>query len=214
MNTIFISPAKVGCSLEKRKRKRVINAKECQIDIGETLQQIFMAYHKALDMHNREIRLTPPQDRTRGMEASYFNSKLVQCLREYFGTDVKRGKYGRIFLYINGYVVLIKKLKNDNMPMNITTKQTSFIENQMQGNLFGEEEDGSSPIVFFGYSSNSVGEKVNPRLVYVDEGKVKWTLGEKDMPTSEEKTIFDLPVQPIEPKIKVKTKNNIKRKAE
>ena len=214
MNIMVVSPANVGHSLEKRKRKRVINAKECQIDMGKALQQVFMAYHKALDMHNREIRLTPPQDRIRGMEASYFNSKLVQCLREYFGADVKRGKYGRIFLYINGYVILIKKLKNNDMPMNIKTHQTSFIENQMQGNLFSEEEDGASPIVFFGYSTNAIGEKVNPRLVYIDEGKVKWVLGEKEMPTSKEKTLFDLPVQHKDPKVKVKTKINIKRKTE
>lgn len=174
----FNSPAKLGNLARIKKRKRVINSKECQNDMKDVLEYLFSAFHKAVRMFNDEISKTPILYRARSMEASYFNSKLLQCLGEIFESDLKCGKYGRRFLYKNGYIVLFKKLNGKHMPMNIKTKLSSSIENQMEGNLFNDEEDGTSPIIFFGYSKSKFGEITHPQIVYIDEGMVKWRLDE------------------------------------
>ena len=207
------SPAKVGIFSEKRKRKRIINPKECQFDMKDALQQLFLAFHKAGTLFNAEIGLTNPLDRTRGMEASYFNSKLMQCLREYFDTSLKRGKYGRMFLYKNGYIVLFKKLGKDGKPMNIRTKLTDSIENQLEGKLFNSDEDGSSPIIFFGYTKSRMGELIHPRLVYIDEGTVKWTIDESQITPENEVNMFTS-VAPSSGHPAVKPHLKIKKKAE
>ena len=187
---INFKPTNIGFLNEKRKRKRVISPKECQSDMNEALQRMFLAFHEAVQLYNIEIGLTDPQDRIRGMEASYFNSKLIQCLRSHFNAHLKRGKYGRIILYEKGYVVLFKKLGKNGKPMNIRTKVTDAIENQLMGNLFNIDEDGSSPIIFFGYSKTKFGGIAHPRIVYIDENLVKWTLDENDITTVEEISLF------------------------
>ena len=96
-----IPPAKLGNFQRTGKRKRLINAKECQYDMKESLFLIFNAYHKAVELYNSEIRLTNPQDRVRGMEASYFNAKLMQCLREVFPYNLKRLGRGVIIQNFN-----------------------------------------------------------------------------------------------------------------
>lgn len=202
----FKTPAKVGIFGEKRKRKRIINAKECQKDMNVALQQIFAASHEAVKSYNCDIKKYNPQDRVRSFEATFFNTYLMKSLRDYFGSNLKKGMYGRMFLYTNGYIVLFKKLKKNNMPMNIKTEHFLKIENQQEGYLFSEEEDCIAPIVFFGYSKSSVGELTNPRLVYIDEEKVKWTMDEHDVIPQQEITLFTplAEVQTVHPKIRVK----------
>ena len=174
----FFSPTKVGTLNGIKKHRRVINPKECQNDLNDILGDLFAAFHKAVKTFNSEVANTPVEYRARCMEATLFNSKLLQCLGETFGADLKRGKYSRRFLYQNGYIILLKKLDGNGMPMNIKTKLSSSIANQQEGNLFNTEEDGTSPILFFGYSKTKFGEIRNPRLVYVDEEKVKWVITE------------------------------------
>jgi len=79
-------------------------------------------------------------------------------------------------LYVKGYIILFKKLDKNDMPMNIRTKMTDSIENQLQGRLFQDDEDPTAPILFFGYKKNQFGELVDPKLVYIDENKVKWAI--------------------------------------
>lgn len=210
MNNKVLS-AKLGDFHQTSKRKRLINAKKCQFDMQEPLVLIFNAYHKAVELYNSEIRLTNPQDRVRGMEASYFNAKLMQCLREVFPYNLKRGKYGRMFLYSNEYIVLFKKLDKNGKPMNIRTKLSSSIENQLQGNLFGNEEDGTSPIIFFGYSKSPIGEMIRPRIVYIDEECIKWTIEEKDIFPQKEAILFSVHT-PEEAHVSVKPHLKVKKK--
>ena len=208
---IKISPTNVGITNEKPKRKRIISSKECQFDMKDALRHIFLAYHEAVKLYNLEISFTSPQDRIRGMEASYFNSKLMQCLRSHFETHLKRGKYGRMFLYENGYIVLFKKIGKNGKPMNIRTKLTDAIENQLMGNLFNTDEDGSSPIIFFGYSKSKLGEIVHPRILYIDENSVKWIIEEDEILFTNELDLFgnvpsSLGYATIKPELKIKKK--------
>lgn len=52
----------------KAKRKRVINAKECEYELKEILIPLFEAYHQGIDMFNNEIQQTPPDARIRGLK--------------------------------------------------------------------------------------------------------------------------------------------------
>ena len=196
------------------KRKRVINPKECQYDMKEDLRYIFDAYHEAVKLYNSETALTPVEYRVRNFDATYFNSKMMQCLGKAFGTDLKTGKYKRRFLYKDGYIVLFKKLDSKGMPMNVKTKLSKSIENQLEGNLFNDDEDGSSPIIFFGYSKSRFGEIVHPKIIYIDEGVVKWTITEDMINVRKEiNTNYVAPQQPIGG-VSIKATAIIKKKKE
>lgn len=213
LNINLNTSTKVDIFPRINKRKRLINPKECQFDMKDVLVEIFSAFHSAVKMFNEEIVNTPVEYRTRGMEASFFNSKLMQCIGRVFKSDLKCGKYGRRFLYKNGYIVLFKKLNSQGMPMNIKTKLTASIENQLQGNLFNDEEDGTSPIIFFGYTKTRFGELRNPRVVYIDEGKKKWEICENMVEIPPKMTVNIFPPQPTG-KVEVKPTVKIKKKIE
>lgn len=160
---------------EKQKRKRIISAKECEIELGSILTKLFEAYGDAVKQYNKEIVLTPPEARMRGFEAHLLNVKIVQSIQKYFSRDWKTGKYGRFMLYVKGYIILFKKLDKNDMPMNIRTKMTDSIENQLQGRLF--QDDETQQLLFcFWLQKNQFGELVDPKLVYIDENKVKWAI--------------------------------------
>lgn len=197
---------------ELNKRKRIISRKECEYDMKETLHLMFEAYYHAVRLYNDEIRKTPIEDRTRGMEASYFNSKMIQCMRFRLGDYVKRGKYGRRMLVKDGYIILFKKLNNKNMPMNVRTCFSDSIENQLQGTLFEGDNDGTLPILFFGYKKDRFGQLHNPRVVYIDEGDVKWVIDENCLSLQTPRHSLDI-VQPTS-RVSVKPMAAIKRKAE
>lgn len=163
-------------SNEKNKRKRIINPKECEIELKEVIPGLFKAYEDAVKQYNKEIVQTPPEARMRGFEAHLLNVKIVQAIQKYFSGDWKTGKYGRFMLCVKGYIIFFKKLNKNDMPMNIRTKMTDSIGNQLQGRLFQGDEDPVAPILFFGYKKNQFGELVDPKLVYIDENKVKWTI--------------------------------------
>lgn len=179
----------------------------------EILSLIFTAYYEAVKMFNEEISKTPIEYRTRGLEASYFNSKLNQCIGKVLGDALKRGKYGRRFLYKNGYIILFKKLKSNNMPMNIPTRLTEAIRNQKMGNLFGDDENGCEPILFFGYTKSKFGEICNPRIVYIDEEHVKWMIDESTIHPNMQNGPVLVPEQPSGI-VTVKSGAKKKRKAE
>lgn len=86
-------------------------------------------------MYNKEVAQTPPSARPRAFEANLLLAKLIQCVQNHFGSDLKRGKYGRLMLTVNGYIIFFKKLDKNDMPMNIRTVLSDSIENQLQGSL-------------------------------------------------------------------------------
>jgi hypothetical protein len=192
---------------EKAKRKRVINPDECKFDLGDDIYKLFKGFKEALPLYQKELGMTAPEDRVRTQAAVILQSKVMQCWRKQFGERVKRGKYARLLLYIKGYVVLFKKLDRNGMPMNIKTVNATSIENQYQGNLFGPDEDGNSPILVFGYTTNDFGVIVHPRIIYIDEGKVKWTIDEEGI---KDNTIPELDFVPTQPTGGVSVKKGVK----
>jgi len=198
--------AKLQKTANIAKRKRIINAKECEYDLREVLGGLFNAFQNAVRNYEKEIVQTPFSARCRGFEASLLNSKLIQSVQSIFNENWTFGKYKRFMLRINGYIILFKKLNGKDMPMNIPTRFSSSIQNQEQGNLFDMFDDGTEPILFFGYNKNRFGEIINPKLVYIDESKVKWTISESDISTP------DISINVQKPATRLSVRQNIKMK--
>ena len=163
-----------------RKRKRIINKKECEYDLKEVLPPLFEAYYEALKMYNKEVAQTPPSARPRAFEANLLLAKLIQCVQNHFGSD-----------------------------LNIRTVLSDSIENQLQGSLFEDDYDGTSPILFFGYKKDSLGLFVQPKLVYIDEGKVCWEINENNLNSLSKATKT---IHPLLPTAEVGIKENVKIK--
>lgn len=173
---------KVQKQIHFDKRRILKTSNECLFDLQEdTLEMLFGAFYKAVSLYEKEIIATPPNARGRGYEAAVLNTKIIQCVMEVFPDYSKFGKYKRFTMRLNGYIFFFKKLDNRNLPMNIKTNHTSLLENQQQRKLFDSSDDGSEPILYFGYNKNGLGEIINPKLVYIDEGKLQWQITENDI---------------------------------
>ncbi|WP_418894235.1 hypothetical protein [Limibacterium fermenti] len=185
--------AKVTEKSSSVKRRILKDSKECILDLEEELEILFKAFYKAVTLYEKEVAFTPPSARCRGYEAVILNSKMIQCVMEVFPEHSKFGKYKRFMVRINGYICFFKKLDNKNMPMNIKTINSSFLTNQQQGKLFDISDDGSEPILYFGYNKNKFGEIKNPKLVYIDEDKFRWQITEGDIRPDTK----DIPLTPL-----------------
>lgn len=122
--------AKIKNVAETAKRKRIINAKECEYELRESLEKLFDAFWNAVRNYEKEVIQTPFTARCRGFEASLLNSKIIQSVQSVFKDDWTFGKYKRFMLRVNGYIMLFKKLNSKNMPMNVPTRFSSSIQNQ------------------------------------------------------------------------------------
>ena len=151
---------------------------------------MFQAFNEAFTSYEKEVIMTRPEARARGFEASLLNSKMIESIQNYFPNYWKFAKYKRFVLNVNGFVVLFKKLNGKDMPMNIKTKTVSAISNQLSLPLFNESRTIENPILFFGYKKNSTGNVYDPKLVYIDEDKVKWTITKSDI--DEGGTVIDM----------------------
>ncbi len=102
--------------------------------------------------------------------------------------------------------MLIKKLNKNSKPSYIPTLLSDAITNQQQISLFDDEEAKQDAILLFGYTRNSNGELLNPRIVYYDN-EVKWIADIGDIVTR------PLAQQTDEPTVRLR-QENINKKAE
>lgn len=164
-------------------KRRIITAKECKQDLKNYLEMIFGSVENGINGYNEVLSLFPVAARARALEANVLNSKIIESIQNSFPEDWRFGKYRRFVLRIDGYNILFKKLNNKDLPMNVRTKNVVAIENQFQLNLFDDPAfaDTIEPIVFFGYKKDKWGVIVDPKLVYIDEGKIKWTISKSEI---------------------------------
>tara|TARA_R110002096_G_scaffold5440_4_gene25417 strand:- start:1167 stop:1790 length:624 start_codon:yes stop_codon:yes gene_type:complete len=176
----------------RQNKRRIATIKGAKFDLKKELPLMFMAFKEAYELYESEIIKTPPEARARGYEASLLNSKMIQCIQKYFPKHWKFGKYKRFTLRANGYIILFKKLDKYNKPMNIKTKSVEAISNQLSLPLFNDTNFVEEPILFFGYKKNSIGVISEPKLVYLDEERVKWVVTINDVEIDK---AIDLPVK-------------------
>jgi hypothetical protein len=183
-------------------KRRVATVEECKLDLAAKLQEMFLAFYDALQMFDAEIRQTPPEARARAFEASLLNSKMIQSIQKHFPKNWKFGKYKRFLLNIEGYTILFKKLNSKNKPMNVQTVHSTGIENQSQVSLFEGTHTSIDPILIFGYKKNLVGKIHDPKLVYIDENEVRWTITENSIEENENGVVtLNKPITPNVPVI-------------
>lgn len=195
------------------KRKRILSVKECEHDLKDVLPLLNEGFHEALQKALTLVKNVPPHARCRGYEATICNSCLVEIMQKKFPHNWYWGKFKRFYIRIKNYIILIKKLNLKNMPMNIKTLLSNRINNQTQGELFGKDDNGMEPIVIFGYTKDDLGISYVPKLVYIDEGKLKWVIPTSDITGS---SYVAATIKPVPPNtgIRLKTKNDSELKAE
>ncbi|MGP1500169.1 MAG: hypothetical protein ACTTJM_00075 [Bergeyella cardium] len=182
----------------------------CKIELKMELPRLFRVFGKALEKANNTINKYPPEDRSRCFEASIMQTAFMSELKREFSENVFFGKYKRIILRKNGYIILFKKLNKKGMPMNIKTMNVQHILNQNQTlDLFANSDYNDEPILFFGYQKNRYGDFENPQLVYIDEGEICFNITQNDI---DNMILISLEQKNIEKKATPKLKNIEKRK--
>lgn len=170
-------------SSRRMQGKRVLAVNEtCKVELKNEIQLLYKAYEEALTKSSTVLSMLPVHSRSRTLEASIIQSCFAESLIENFPEKAFFGKYRRLILRVNGYLILFKKLNKKGYPMNIKTVNVQSILNQNQVlDLFSESDYNDEPILYFGYQKNRFGEYVNPQLIYIDEGEVKFSIVETDV---------------------------------
>lgn len=185
-------------------KRRLATETECQLDLQKELPLMFNAFSDAFAKYEKEIIQTPVQARARAFEASLLNSKMIDSIQNTFPNNWKYGKYKRFILRVQGYSILFKKLNGKDRPMNINTNYSSAISNQFAMSLFDEGTTSIDPILFFGYKKDRMGNIVEPKLVYIDDNLLKWTLTEDNIQMNSVIQIVPVAVnEKAMPKIKI-----------
>ncbi|MCC1484384.1 hypothetical protein [Winogradskyella immobilis] len=177
---------KIDSTMRSGKRRQV-SQDECLLDLKKELPRIFKAFNRGVKKFNKVSSMFNPESKVR-FDASVLNTSIVESLQVEFSNNWKWGNYKRFILRLNDYIFLVKKLNNNNMPMNIKTKHVNTISNQLSLPMFSSDVYQDDPILFFGYKVDRMGEIVSPQVVYIDENQVKWIVTENDVTSTE--TLF------------------------
>lgn len=170
---------------ENRQGKRVLATKEGAIhDLKKSLGHVCQCFYNAVDKTSEYMSLVPPNAHARGLEATLMQTHFVESLirSSELCDHVMMGRYKRLILHLNGYVILFKKLDRKGLPMNTRTRNFELINSQSQNfKLFTDEKSGSEPILYFGYKKGKLGAITDPQLIYIDEGIVRFVISESDI---------------------------------
>jgi len=163
-------------------KRRLASESECKVELKKELQLLFNVFYTALEKTNTVLSVFQPSHRSRTFEASVMQSSFAESLSNSFGDKAFYGRYKRLILRTNGYLILFKKLNGKGKPMNIKTINVQSILSQNQVlDLFSNSDYNDEPILYFGYQKNRFGQFVNPQLIYIDDGEVNFSIGEKDI---------------------------------
>ena len=174
-------------STRRSGKRRQVSKDECLFDLKKELLRVFKAFNRGVKKFNKVSSMFNPESKVR-FDASVLNTSIVESLQDEFSNNWKWGKYKRFILRLNDYIFLVKKLNQNNMPMNIKTKHVNTISNQLSLPMFNSDVYQDDPILFFGYKVDRMGEIISPQVVYIDENKVKWIVSENDVTVTQ--TLF------------------------
>lgn len=193
---------KVQKIFEKRRR---ISKKDALEVLNKNFQELFVAYYDGLEHYNVVIQELRPEVRVR-IDSGILNACIAQSFMEHFPDKWTLGKYGRIIFRWEGISMLIKKLNKNSKPSYIPTILSDAITTQQQIPLFDCDEAKEDAILLFGYTKNSHGELLNPRIVYYDN-EVKWIADLDDVVTKPAEQATEMPTVRLR-------QENINKKAE
>lgn len=163
-------------------KRTLANLKACKTELNNEIQLLFEVFNETIIKSNAVLSGIGVNNRSRSLEASIVQSFFSECLMNTFSEKAFWGKYRRLVLRINGYLFLFKNLDKKGYPMNIKTNNVQSILNQNQVlDLFSDSDYNDEPILYFGYQKNRFGEFVNPQIIYIDEGIIKFSIMESDI---------------------------------
>lgn len=178
MKDKFYYSSKVKNNTRATQGKRALASPEgVLIDLKKDSVNLYNAFYRAVDESKELIKNIPLDCRIGRGEAQLFQMCLAKHLKSLFPNLFRIGKHGRLIMDFPDYILLFKKLNNKGLPMNIKTGTTEAISNQLSLNLFDDE--CYEPILFFGYEVSRLGNLINPRIVYIDEGRIQFTISEE-----------------------------------
>lgn len=184
VNTYFLEGEDNDSSRHMQGKRRLANYDGCRYDLKEILPELFNVFRIALEKTNEALRHFKPEARSGNLEPNILQSCFAEELFSRFKLQASFGKYSRITLRAKGYIILFKKLSSTGKPMNIKTKNVQNISNQKQTlSLFTMENSDyqDEPILFFGYKKNRLSKIVDPQLVYLDEGLVRFAIHQSEI---------------------------------
>jgi hypothetical protein len=163
-------------------KRSLANREACMIELKKELNSLFKVFFDAIGKASDALLMFSPIIRARTLEASIIQSFYTEALFEVFENKAFFGKYKRLILSVNGYLVMFKKLNSKGYPMNIKTINIQSILNQHRMlDLFADTDYNDDPILYFGYQKNKSGAYVNPQLIYIDNGRVQFSINESDI---------------------------------
>ncbi len=170
-------------SSRRMQGKRLLaDYESCKLEMNKELSLLFRTFNSALMSTREELLNFNIRFRSRALEASIMQSYFAEFLQENFGDKSFYGKYKRLVLRSNGYLILFKKLNSKGLPMNIKTINVQSILNQNQVlDLFADSDYNDEPILYFGYQKNRFGDYVDPQLIYIDEGQIKFSIHQDEI---------------------------------
>ena len=173
--------AKDSDSYQNRQgKRRLTTLDEVKQDLNVNLGKLFNCYNKAIKMYNERYALVPPDKQIRNYSAVTFNQCLVLSAFESFAKKCFFGKYKRFYISLDGHTIQFKKLNSKGYPMNVKTGNVNDISSQLALDLFGDSQ-AYNPILFFGYKTDKLGNFVEPQIVYIDEGVIKFVITEENI---------------------------------
>lgn len=194
----------------KKNKRKLASLIGCKTDLKSELPLLFKAFEEALSSYEFILNQIKPESRARGFEASLLNTKMIESIQKYFPSFWRFAKYKRFTLNVKGYVILFKKLNNSDKPMNIKTKSVNAISDQLSLPLFDNDSNVIDPILFFGYRKNKDGIIFDPKLVYIDENQVQWTINENDIDNTMPGEGVE--ITPVSPAPRPVLKKNVQKK--
>lgn len=183
----------------------------CRVELKAELSLLFQTFNEALEKVNNIMFDFPPHSRSRTLEASVMQSCFAEALFRNFGDKAFYGKYKRLILRLKGYIILFKKLDKKGLPMNIaTTNVQGILQQHKTLDLFSQSAYNEDPILYFGYQKNKIGELVNSQIVYIDEGKIDFTIDMKEF-TAKTVSMKSTGSEPSKVKIAIRADKGVKK---
>ncbi|WP_408961060.1 hypothetical protein [Myroides odoratimimus] len=163
-------------------KRRLITEDELKIELRSELLRLFEVFKESVEMYNKSfLPLVMVGQMVRNFEATSFNQCLVTNAFKKFPKGCAFGKYAKFSLRLsNGVIIQFKKLNGKGMPMNIKTINVDNVNNQLALDLFGDQ-NLYDPILYFGYKKDRIGQFVDPQIVYIDEGKIVFSMTEEQL---------------------------------
>lgn len=150
--------------------------------LKDVLIDIFTSYSEGVEKYNEDIQGKYPDMMCR-LDPMLLNYHISASMRKKFPSQFRIGKYGRLIFRWEGVQMIVKKVDKNGKPSYVKTKISDTITNQLQFELFKDESGIEEPILIFGYTKDSLGCVVNPRIIFYDDG-VKWQILESDLNTT------------------------------